>query len=313
LAYHGNENKLLSMPLKTKFSSGLRPLRKVRILSIALNLPGPAALMRCRDMGARCTKFEPPAPKDLYAGDPMNNYCPQAYAHMHEGITVVHADLKSEAGQKALHKVLAKTDVLLTSFRPSALARLGLGWKQLKRQYPHLSMVEIVGSPAPRSEEPGHDLTYLAETGLVTGLDLPPSLYADMGGSLIASEAVLKARLLQLEKGHGVRFEVALSEAAEYLGLPRQWGLTLPGSVIGGSHAGYRVYACKNGRVALAALEPHFASRLATEIGLKAFGTDTMTQPSTLRMVAKYMAGKTCQQLDAMAREKDIPLYTMPL
>src|SRR5690606_23044041 len=99
----------------------------VRVLSLALNLPGPAALLRLRAMGANCTKLEPPA-RGGASGDPMGQYNPSAYAQMHEGVKRLAADLKTEAGQAALHKLLSRTDVLLTSFRPSALSKLGLSW-----------------------------------------------------------------------------------------------------------------------------------------------------------------------------------------
>lgn len=292
----------------------LRPLKGVRILSLALNLPGPAALMRCRDMGATCVKLEPPphpsAPKGS-SGDPMGLYNRAAYEVMHAGMKISSADLKTEAGQKVLHKALASTDILLTSFRPSALKKLGLEWKALHKRYPQLSVVAIVGAPGARAEEPGHDLTYLAENALVTGLDLPPTLYADMAGSLMASEAVLQARLLQLQKGKGMYQEVALSVAAGYLALPRTWGLTAPGAAVGGGHAGYRVYPCQDGRVALAALEPHFAAALAAEVGLRQSHILAMFAPETHTAIAAYLAGKTRQQLDALATAKDIPLYTL--
>lgn len=301
-------------PIAAGKTPALRPLKGVRILSLALNLPGPAALMRCRDMGASCTKLEPPphpsAPKGT-SGDPMGLYNRAAYDVMHAGMKIASADLKTETGQKALHRALAKTDILLTSFRPSALKKLGLEWKALHQRYPQLSVVAIVGAPGARAEEPGHDLTYLAENHLVTGLDLPPTLYADMAGSLMASEAVLQARLLQLQKGKGVYQEVALSVAAGYLALPRTWGLTAPGAAVGGGHAGYRVYPCQDGRVALAALEPHFAAALATEVGLRQSHTLAMFAPETHTAIAAYLAGKTREQLDALATAKDIPLYTL--
>lgn len=294
----------------------LLPLKGVRILSLALNLPGPAALMRCRQLGATCVKLEPPAhpsaPKGA-SGDPMGLYNRKAYETLHQGVRIATADLKSEKGQKALHKELAKTDVLLTSFRPSALTKLGLEWKQLHKQYPALSLVAIVGAPGARAEEPGHDLTYLAENDLVTGLDLPPTLYADMGGSLMASEAVLQARLAQLQKGKGVRMEIALSDAAAYLALPRTWGLTQPGAAVGGGHAGYRVYPCKDGRVALAALEPHFAASLAKAVGINVPNILAMLAPDTHAAIAAFLLTQTRKQLDKLATDQDIPLHTLPL
>jgi alpha-methylacyl-CoA racemase len=290
-----------------------RALHGVRVFSLALNLPGPAALMRCRQMGATCVKLEPPS------GDPMGHYNKAAYAQLHEGVKVVAADLKTEAGQKVLHAELAKANVLLTSFRPSALDKLGLGWKQLHSAYPTLCQVAIVGSPGEGAEEPGHDLTYLAEHGLVPGTELPATLYADMSGSLMASEAVLQAALLQSERyagsgephPRGVFIEVALSEAAAYVALPRQWGLTQPSGAVGGAHAGYRVYVCKDGRVAVAALEPHFAAALCAAAGAPAPDRNAMHAPATHEAIAAFFLTRTREQLDRLAVEKDIPLHTM--
>lgn len=298
-------------------NSPLKPLRGVRVLSLSLNLPGPAALMRCRQMGATCVKLEPPPPKGAPAGssgDPMAFYSATTYADLHQGVRVVQADLKTDKGQAVLHRELAKADVLLTSFRPSALTKLGLTWKALHKQYPALSQVAIVGAPGERAEEPGHDLTYLADNDLVTGLDLPPTLYADMGGAMMASEAVLQAVLHQrsAKSAKGQFVEVALSEAARWLALPRAWGLTLPGSAIGGAHAGYQVYPCKNGRVAVAALEPHFAASLCAAVGVPVTSAKTLLAPATKKTIAAWLLTQTRKQLDALAVAKDIPLHTLP-
>lgn len=283
----------------------MKVLKGVRVLSLSLNLPGPAALMRCRAMGATCVKLEPPN------GDPMGLYNPNAYEQLHLGVRVAKADLKTELGQRALYRELVKTNVLLTSFRPSALKKLGLNWKDLHKQYPKLSMVAIVGAPGARAEEPGHDLTYMAENDLISGLDLPASLYADMGGSLMATEAVLQAVLTQRSKNQGVYLEVALSEAASYIGLPRTWGLTKPGAAVGGGHAGYRVYPCKDGRVAVAALEPHFAASLCALAGVKVESMKTLFSPQTHEAIAAWIARRTRKQLDVLALRHDIPLHTL--
>ena len=283
----------------------LKSLKGLRLLSLALNLPGPAALMRCRQMGARCVKLEPPA------GDLMQRYSPAAYAQLHEGVKTITADLKTAAGQQSLHRQLAKTDVLLTSFRPSALEKLGLNWKSLHRMYPALSHVAIVGSPGAGAEIPGHDLTYLADHGLVPGLELPATLFADMGGSLMASEAVLQAALRQRMGGKGVYLEVALASAAQYLALPRQWGLTRPDGFVGGAHAGYGVYACRDGRVAVAALEPHFAAALCAAAGVAVSDVASLQSPATRTAIARFLKKQTRAQLDALALAQDIPLHTM--
>jgi crotonobetainyl-CoA:carnitine CoA-transferase CaiB-like acyl-CoA transferase len=292
----------MSSPASTSF----QPLEGVRVLSLALNLPGPAALLRCRGMGAACLKLEPPG------GDPMALYNRPAYAALHEGIAIKAADLKTDAGQQQMHAELARTDVLLTSFRPSALRKLGLDWPALQVRHPSLSQVAIVGAPGERAEEPGHDLTYLAESGLVTGTELPPTLYADMGGALLASEAVLQAALLRARGGataRGVYLEVALNASADWLALPRTWGLTQPDGAVGGAHAGYRVYPCADGRVAVAALEPHFAARLCEAAGLP---SRDMLAAATREALAAWLRQRTRAELDAMARERDVPLLTLP-
>ena len=291
-----------------------QPLKGVRVLSLSLNLPGPAALMRCQQMGASCVKLEPPAPEGSApgaSGDPMGLYNRAAFDVLHRGVRLLVADLKTEKGQKALQRELAKADILLTSFRPSALKKLGLEWKVLHKRYPTLSQVAIVGAPGSRAEEPGHDLTYLAENDLLSGLELPATLYADMGGSLMASESVLQAVLMQ-RRGKSCYLEVALSSAAAYLALPRNWGLTQAGAAVGGGHAGYRVYACQDGRVALAALEPHFARSLCAAAQVPYVNVLTMLSAQTHQAIAAYLQGMTRSALDALALDKDIPLFTLP-
>ena len=287
-----------------------KPLKGITVLSLALNLPGPAALMRCRQMGARCIKLEPPS------GDPMSHYNMATYAQMHDGVTLVNADLKTPAGQAVLQHQLAKADVLVTSFRPSATEKLGMGWRKLHRLFPALSHVAIVGAPGARAEEAGHDLTYIAEAGLLPSLELPATLYADMGGSLMASEAVLQAVMLTRTsgkgQGKGIFMEIALSDAAAYLALPRHWGLTQTSGMVGGAHAGYGVYACQDGRVALAALEPHFALRLCAVVGVTSTGGSIMLESQTRRSLEAFFAGMTCSQVDQIASAHDLPLHTLP-
>jgi alpha-methylacyl-CoA racemase len=284
-------------------------LRGVRIVSLALNLPGPAALWRLRAMGARCLKIEPPA------GDPMAHYSACAYQALHDGLPTRMLDLKAPRGQAALHRILARSDVLLTSFRPSALRKLGLDAKALQSAYPALSCIGVVGAAGAAADTAGHDLTYQAEAGLVPGLSLPPSLLADMAGALATSEAVLQAVLAQRQSGRGICREVALADAAQWLARPLVWGLTGPGDVLGGRHAGYRVYPCRDGRVALAALEPHFAERLCRLVGITAVVAgrpDAMFAPALHQAIGEWLAARSRRQLERLALQHDLPLHTLP-
>lgn len=294
-----------------------QPLAGVRILSLSLNLPGPAALQRCRAMGAACVKLEPPLPADAtpengLTGDPMSSYSPTGYAALQLGIRVLRANLKTPEGQHLLQHELANADLLLTSFRPSALTKLGLDWPSLQTSYPRLSMVAIFGDPGALAEQPGHDLTYAAQAGLITGVDLPATLFADMAGSLSVSEAILQALLMQRQTGVGQRIEVALSDAAAHLALPRAWGCMEAHTLLGGAHAGYRVYPCRDGRVALAALEPHFAKSLCLAAGLDWRGFAQMLEPSLRDAIGAFLARHTRSEIDALAAQHDIPLQTLP-
>lgn len=127
----------------------------------------------------------------------------------------------------------------------------------------------------------------------------------------MASEAVLKAVLAHKTSGRTSFQEVALSDAAAWLALPRHWGLTQPSGAVGGAHAGYRLYPCKNGRVAVAALEPHFAAALCAAAGVAIDARSTLFKPQTHAAIAAFFLGKTRQQLDRLGLEKDIPLHTL--
>jgi len=286
----------------------LNALQGTRLLSLALNLPGPAALQRLHAMGARCTQVLPPS------GDPMAQYSPQAQQQLCRGIWQTTLDLKSPAGQRRLHALLGRSDVLLTSFRPAALRRLGLEVGSLQARYPKLCTVAIVGAAGARADEPGHDLSYQAEAGLVPGLEMPVSLLADMAGALLASEAVLQVLAQRQRSGSGAHREVSLTEAAHWLALPRQWGLTPAGALLGGGQATYRIYSCLDGRVALAALEPHFAAALARLVGLGDLGApDALDWGSARahRAVGAFMAQRSCAQLEQLATAHDLPLHIL--
>jgi crotonobetainyl-CoA:carnitine CoA-transferase CaiB-like acyl-CoA transferase len=289
----------------------MKPLKGVRIVSLALNLPGPAALMRCRALGAICIKVEPKT-KDSAGGDPMRLYNPAAYVQMHEGVRILSCDLKNEAGQAMLAKELVKADVLLTSFRPSALKRLGLDWDTLKKRYPKLSQVAIVGGEGDAAEVAGHDLTYLAENDLVPSLELPGTLFADMAGSLLTIEAIFGLVLQAKMAGKSQYIRVSLSSAAKYMALPRNWGLTSAEGSVGGAHAGYQVYKCKDGRAAVAALEPHFATSLCAVVGLKdTANRAVMMSPDTKAYMKRWFAKQTCRAIDELAVAHDLPIHTM--
>ncbi len=271
---------------------GFAPLAGVRVLSLALNLPGPAALTRLRALGAEVRKVEPPG------GDPMRAMCPTLYRAMHRGIPVDTLDLKTQEGQQGLHAALDVSDVLLTSFRPGALTRLGLDAATLKRGWPGLCVVSVVGARGRAAAHAGHDLTYQAVAGLLDRATLPQTLVADMLGAMLVVEATLAALLHARATGKGAALQVALADAAAFAAAPRLAGLTAPGALLGGALAGYGVYRCSDGLVAVAALEPHFAAALARAAG-----------GSSRAAITRWCRAHAASQLNAIAAAEDVPLH----
>jgi len=232
------------------------PLAGVRVITLALNVPGPMAAERLRDLGASVTKIEPPE------GDPLKNFNPDWYSRLRDGVAVVTCDLKTTAGSGILFDKLADADLLLTSQRPAALKRIGLEWETLRARFPGLCQIAIVGFPAPHQDVAGHDLTYLASNGLLQPPTLPPTLFADVAASEQAALAAVAVLLGRQRTGIGEYVEVAIADAAKRLAAPRNAGLTTPGGHLAGAFPGYNLYRTADGWVAVAALEPHFYRRL---------------------------------------------------
>lgn len=238
------------------------PLAGVAVVSIALNLPGPAAAARLTELGAQVTTVLPPS------GDPTASLLPPLFEELHRGQHVETVDMKSEDGQERMEALLAASDVLLTSHRASALQRLGLDFDAVYRRHPRMCQVDVVGFSAARADLAGHDLNYQAEAGLLAEAALPHLLAADMHGAERAVSAALAALLRRQSTGEGSREEVALSDAAAAMALPNRHGMTHPSSPLGGASAFYDVYPAAEGHVAVGALEPHFAQALAQQLGI---------------------------------------------
>jgi crotonobetainyl-CoA:carnitine CoA-transferase CaiB-like acyl-CoA transferase len=278
------------------------PLHGVRVVSTAVNVPGPAAAARLAALGAEVVKVEPPA------GDPLEAASARWYAELSAGQQVVRLDLKDPAGLGRLEDLLSGADLLLTSSRTSALDRLGLDWESLHARHPRLCHVAIVGHPAPNDDWAGHDLTYQAALGLLgTGAPgseprMPALLAADLAGAERAATEAVAALVARGTTGHGCRREVALSEAAEAMAAPLRHGLTAPGAVLGGGHPAYRLYAARQGHVAVACLEPHFLARLTDLLGVPP------TSANLGGELAPVFATRTAAEWEAWGREHDLPL-----
>jgi alpha-methylacyl-CoA racemase len=240
------------------------PLAGLRVVCLAIYVPGPMAANRLAQLGAEVTKVE------AAAGDPLASWCPAWYAELSAAMRVRRLDLKADADRVVFSELLDTADLLLTAVRPGALDRLKLDWRSLHARHPHLCHVAIVGHAEPHGEIAGHDLTYQANAGLLAPPHLPRTLLADLAGAERATSAAL-ALLIGRERGSGVhRVEVALADAAESFATPFRHGVTGTNGILGGAAPSYGLYEARDGWIAVAALEPHFWSRLLSELGLAA-------------------------------------------
>lgn len=271
----------------------MNPLDGFRVVSLAINAPGPIAAAKLRDLGADVIKIEPPS------GDPLRLIGNDWYMRLTSGMTVRTVDLKSGAGKGELDALLAEADLFLTAQRPASLARLGLGWDNLRARFPRLCHVAVVGYPPPDENVPGHDLTYQAGYGTLTPPHMPRVLVADMAGAEQAVSAAL-ALLFARERGQGAGMRhVALSEAAKGFAETVAMGITTPGGILGGGLPNYAIYETRSGALAVAALEHHFFERLL----------DALDRPEPTReaLAARFLE-RTAKEWETWALERDLPL-----
>ena len=273
-----------------------RLLEGLQVVTTALNLPGPAACARLRDLGAAVAKVEPPS------GDPFEGFCPSWYRRLHEGMGVRRIDLKGEAGREELAALLAKADLFVTAQRPSALARLGLDPSALAARHPRLCHVAITGHAEPHHEVPGHDLTYLATHGLLAPPAMPLTLFADMAGAERAVTTALALVIARDRTGRGGSVHAPLEEAARALAQPLHEGLTRRDALLGGGYAGYNLYGARDGWIAVAALEPHFAERLAKELGIEKLSVEALR---------KRFSAETADHWQRWAAQRDLPIVAL--
>jgi crotonobetainyl-CoA:carnitine CoA-transferase CaiB-like acyl-CoA transferase len=267
------------------------PLKGIRVLDLSRLLPGGFCSLLLADFGAEVLKVE-----DTGMGDYIR-WAPPYYDGAHDSAKSalflslnrnkrsIRIDLKSERGREVLLRLVRDHDVLLESFRPGVLDRLGVGYERLREQNPGLVYCAIsgYGQDGPKRDAAGHDMNYLALVGLLglTGeRDGAPvqaaGQIADIGGGALMAAFGILAALRERDggpgrpgSGEGQVVDVSMADGAlswlalvagRYFaervvggGAPHRGGLELAGSLVC-----YRPYQCADGWVALGALEPKF-------------------------------------------------------
>lgn len=271
----------------------MQPLLGTKVVTIAFNLPGPAAVSQLERWGAEVIKVEPPF------GDPMALNTPDFYRHLLGTQRVVRLDLKDAAARAALDALLAGADLLVSSTLPASLARLGLDWPALHARFPKLCQVAIVGHAPPDEEQTGHDLTYQAVAGLLSPPMMPVTLLADMAGAQTAVTHCLAVLAERTRTGAGILSYVPIADSLEFFTLPLRFGLTKPDGRLAGALPYYNLYPTRDGWLAVAALEPQFWARLQELLSLA---------EGTYDELKGRFATRTAAEWEAWGRENRLPL-----
>lgn len=282
-----------------------KPLSGVRVLDLTRLLPGNYTAWVLASFGADVVKVEDPG-----AGDYMRDFGIQvdgqgALNHLvNRGKRSVVIDLKAEEGREAFLRLVDTADVVVESFRPGVMDRLGVGYDVLKERRPSLVYAAITGFGlrGPLSNRAGHDLNVIAFAGLLDQLGaagsspvVPPLAVSDLiGGGLNTSIAVLAMLSQSRTTGVGGRVDTSLAEGAALLPSNLVADLLAGGpqpergtaQFAGGSGA-YNVYALADGHISVGAVEPQFWRRvselldepeLVTRISDDAFVRETLTR-----------------------------------
>jgi alpha-methylacyl-CoA racemase len=241
----------------------VRPLEGISVVDLSPYLPGPFASRELLELGARVVRLLPPA------GDPMAEVAPAWHEALNGGKETVLLDLKEEPERG--RALCAEADVVLESFRPGVVERLGVGPGDLPESVVYCSLTGF-GRDGRHADRAGHDLNYQGWAGLLadTAPAMPPTQTADLaGGALMAVTRILAALLERERTGRGAHLVVSMTHGSHRLVSHRLGGEPVPRLLTGGL-ACYGMYATADGRhLTIAALEQRFFARLCELLELK--------------------------------------------
>lgn len=292
----------------------MQPLSGLLILDFTTLLPGPLASLMLAEAGAEVIKIERPGGEDMRHFAPAIDGESVPFAMLNRGKQILTLDLKNDADRSTLMPLIKRADILIEQFRPGVMARLGLGYDDMRAINPKLIYCSIsgYGQSGPRADEAGHDINYIGNTGVLDlqpgPLDrpvVPPMLVADIaGGSFPAVINILLALRARDQSGQGCHLDIAMTDAmftfAWYaLALGTAAKFPKPGEMwLVGSSPRYQLYPTKDGRiVACGAIEQKFWLSFAAAVGLATEFTDDKRDPAATRdAVAKLIAAKTADE-----------------
>ena len=299
-------------------------LRGTRVLDLSQYVPGPYATQMLADLGADVLKIEPPG------GDPMRGLEPRDadgispfWKTINAGKTIVEIDLKSSAGAALFAELVGRADVLLESYRPDVMRRLGFGAAQLQALNTQLIHAALTGYGAtgPWADRSGHDVNYMAIAGGLAAsgtaatpvTSMPP--VADFASGLQAALTIVAALLGRRSTGRGATLDLSLAETV--LGW-QSMSLTLAArgaapqraaALLNGGAAFYHLYCCADGRfVSLGAIERKFWRNFCVAVDRPdwiARQADAMPQTALIADLSALLATRDAAAWESLLGPRD--------
>jgi len=320
------------------------PLEGIRVLDLSRLLPGGFCSLLLADFGADVLKVEDTGMGDyirwsppFYETRPPGHESARSalFLALNRNKRSIRLNLKHERGREALLRLVRRYDVVLESFRPGVLDRLGVGYERMREENPGIVYCAIsgYGQDGPKRDASGHDMNYLGLIGLLglTGASggepvQAAGQIADLGGGALMAAFGIMAALRERDgggtrsagasrgSGEGQIVDVSMADgalswlamvAATYFAdgnVPRRGELPLAGGLVC-----YRPYECADGWVSLGALEPKFWQAWCRGVGREDLLAAQFERPRSEAhaQVKEIFKARTREQWEAFAREHD--------
>lgn len=289
------------------------PLQGITVIDFSELLPGPFLTQNLAELGARVIKVERPP-----HGDNARHLGAGAFEAVNRGKDSILVDLKDEAQRDKVSGLIATADILVESYRPGVMGRLGLDAATLCKQYPRLIYVSLsgYGQSGPWKDLPGHDINYLAAAGVLAVSGDPAGApaqsfglpVADLCGAMYGMSSTLAALFQRERTGQGQYLDVSLADCALHWMNPRLGAYHTSGAATLQEQrdstlikAAYGAFRCKDGKfLSIAALEDHFWKRLCTAVQLAPFDTEAYSSHKARKAVADQINARVAEAIAAL-------------
>lgn len=261
----------------------------IRIVDFTNYIPGPFATLRLAELGAEVIKVEAPE------GDPARNTGEGYVFNSHNrGKKSIVINLKQTEGKMLALDLLARADVVVESFRPGVMDKLGLGYEAVKKVNPGIVYCSVTGygRNGDMSNLGSHDLNYMSLSGALAQMKdssgrpvHPTHTFSDYIGGMAASERILAALVARGKTGEGSYHCISLADSmaslmANHVLIEKETGYPNGVSVLNGNVIGYGLYETKDGRyVSLGALEPKFWRNFCQAVGREDWLSEHYSRP----------------------------------